>query len=190
MATVMIRAIALIGVYVVYRGADAICRQLPAAPAWVRAWVPPLVLLVGCVTWMKQWPLPPAPRRRRWAWIVRLAVAASGCASVLLAVAASAPSFGSAPSWPESAALITLVLHRCGGASARRQYVGPPGARGLVGDALFGVLPERVFPEVKRRALRGRLAQVTGDRDALVLLAFNPKHVGRLPAREIMVPDW
>jgi hypothetical protein len=87
---------------------------------------------------------------------------------------------------------VGVSFHRCGNTSTRHRYVGPPGARGLVGDALFGLLPEHDFPEAKRRALRGRLAQATGgqQRDALVLVAFDPKHVGRLPAREVMVPLW
>ncbi len=82
-----------------------------------------------------------------------------------------------------------VSFHRCGGMRTHRVHVHRT-ARGLLADPLFGVIPEQDFPEVKRKALRERIQRVTGDReqDALVLVVFDPKLVGRLGSRSVLVP--
>jgi hypothetical protein len=86
---------------------------------------------------------------------------------------------------------VGVSFHRCGPEGTRRIHIQPT-ARGLIGDALYGVIPEQEFPAAKQSAIRTRLGNVKDgiERDALVLLVFDPKHMGRAALRKIMVPDW
>lgn len=86
---------------------------------------------------------------------------------------------------------VGVSFHRCGATKTRRKLVQWT-ARGLNGDALFGVITEWDFSETQRKALRGRIEQVTGnrERDALVLAVYDPKHIGRLTRRTVLVPNY
>jgi hypothetical protein len=89
---------------------------------------------------------------------------------------------------------VGISFHRCGPEGARKGWINPSvlTARGLRSDALFGVIQARDFPAPKRDAMDKRLASHVADdrKDALILMVFDPKDIGKPVLRKIHVLDW
>jgi membrane protease YdiL (CAAX protease family) len=73
----MVRAVALVGIFLAYRIADRVCQGFADADA-LRAWIPPVVLWLGCAIGARSILPPRMTGSVRWLWAVRLGVATLG----------------------------------------------------------------------------------------------------------------
>jgi len=89
---------------------------------------------------------------------------------------------------------VGVSFHRCGPEGARKGWINPSvlTARGLRSDALFGVIQARDFPAAKRDSMGKMLASFVSDeaKDAMILMVFDPKDMGKPVLRKIHVLDW
>lgn len=89
---------------------------------------------------------------------------------------------------------VGVSFHRCGPEGARKGWINPSRltARGLRSDALFGVIEARDFTAKKRDAMGKMLSSFVADeaKDALILMVFDPKDMGKPVLRKIHVLDW
>lgn len=104
----MVRAVALVGIFLAYRIADRVCEGFADGHA-VRAWIPPLVLWIGCAIGARSVLPWPVTGSESWARLVRLGVATLGVmvAAFGLIVEPSAARFR--PSLLDTLALLSLV---------------------------------------------------------------------------------
>lgn len=140
------RWVALVGLVLGYQVVGEACsRAVQFEYDWMRAWLPPVVLLSGCVAWLKIWPIRWHATAGPGAWPIRGLLAAVGCAIVVFALAVQCPIAGAAPSWTQSLALVAVVpvaeelLFRGILLAELRATIGTAGAV-IVVSVLFGCL--------------------------------------------------
>lgn len=104
----MVRAIALVGIFLAYRIADRVCLGFAEGDA-LRAWIPPVVLWLGCAVGARSVLPSRGTGSVRWLWAVRLGVATFGAvvAAFGLLVPPSPTRLGSSPL--DTLALLSVV---------------------------------------------------------------------------------
>jgi membrane protease YdiL (CAAX protease family) len=73
----MVRVVALVGIFLAYRIADRVCQGFADSDA-LRAWIPPVVLWLGCAIGARSVLPSRGTGSARWLWAVRLGVATLG----------------------------------------------------------------------------------------------------------------